>query len=517
MTRTIRWLATVVALLCATVASAAKFGGTERFVREFHLNRKGTLWIDNPYGNVEIVGSNVGIVTVTAQKTVTGIDDAAIREAIEQTQLTTTGSPRTLIIRTLLPAVRTRRWTSVVHYTVSVPSTVQVKIESQMSDRLRVANVSGGVNIKNVNGAIILENVSGPVLADTVNGNITYDPSGAPSDSVQLTSVNGQIEVAVAPDASFQWIGQTIRGDFRTNLPVTGRMNGTTFRGGINGARGATITTATMMGNVFVLKKGTDASQTKSVRSIVGAASAEGVSPAVLVKSYRATLVDGDFTFTTSLGNIAVGQVRGRARVATRAGEVELGIVLGDCTVTSFGGPLKLGDIVGLLNARTSAGDVIINSARAGGFAATDGGMIRVIHAGAAMTLRSGGGDITVGTASGPINAETHSGDVTITVAPQLRRAPVYAKTSQGNVVLNVSPQFAADIDATILTSDEGVAIRSDFAGLSVRRDQVGEKTRIRATGKVNGGGDRVELFAEDGTIQITGESRPPLISPMVP
>jgi DUF4097 and DUF4098 domain-containing protein YvlB len=516
MTRTIRCVATVVALFCATFASAAKFGATERFVREFHLKNNGSLWIDNPFGNVEVVGSNVANVTVTAEKTVTGIDDAALREAIDQTQLTTTGSPQTLIIRTLLPAVRTARWMSVVHYTVSVPSTVRVRIESQMSERLRVANVSGGVNVKNVNGAILIENVTGPVVADTVNGDITYDPSGSPTDGVQLTSVNGQILVAVNPDASFQWIGQTIRGDFRTNLPVSGRMNGTTFRGGINGARGATITTAPMMGNAFVLKKGTRAEQTQSVRSIVGTAAAGGVGPAIPVKSYRAALVDGDFTFSTPLGNVTVGQVRGRARVATRAGEVELGIVLGNCTVTSFGGPLNLGDITGLLNARTSAGDVVINSARAGGFAATDGGMIRVMHAGAAMTLRSGGGDILVGAANGPINAETHSGDVTISVAPQLRRLPVYAKTSQGNVVLNVSPQFGADIDATLITSDEGAAIQSDFAGLTIRRDRVGQKARIRATGKVNGGGDRVELFAEDGTIQITIESRS-FVSPLVP
>jgi DUF4097 and DUF4098 domain-containing protein YvlB len=517
MTRTIRCVATVVALLCATAASAAKFGTTERFVREFRLNTNGTLSIDNPFGNVEIVGGNVANVTIRAQKTVTGIDDAAIREALDQTQLTTTGSPESLIIRTLLPAIRTERWMSVVHYAVSVPSTVHVKISSQMSDRLRVANVSGGANIKNVNGAIVIENVTGPVVADTVNGDITYDPSGSPTNGVQLSSVNGRIEVAVTPEASFQWIGRTIRGDFRTNLPVSGRMSGTTFRGGINGARGATITTATMMGDVFVLKKGTKAEQTQSVRSIVGTAAAGGVGPAILVKSFHATLVDGDFTFNTPLGNVSVGQVRGRARVTTRAGEVGLGLVLGECTVTSFGGPLSFGDIVGFLNARTSAGDVVINSARAGGFAATDGGMIRVLHAGAAMTLRSGGGDILVANANGSINAETRSGDVTITVAPQVRRSPIYAKTSQGNVVLTVSPQFAADIDATLITVDEDAEIRSDFAGLSVRRDQVGQKTRIHATGKVNGGGDRVELFAEDGTIQITGESRPVVISPSLP
>ena len=251
---------------------------------------------------------------------------------------------------------------------------------------------------------------------------------------------------------------------------------------------------------------------------IVAAAPSEPVGPAVMVKSYRSALVDGDFGFSTSLGNISVGQVRGTARIETRAGEVELGIVLGNCTVTSFGGPLNLGDIAGILNARTSAGDVLINTARSGGFAATNGGMIRVLHAAGAMTLRSGGGDIVVRTASAPINAETRSGDVTITIDPQLRRNAIFAKTSQGSVTLNVSPSFAADIDATLLTTENDPAVfRSDFNGLSIRRDQVGKKTRIRATGKVNGGGDRVEIYAEDGSIRITGDSRQPLISPAQP
>jgi hypothetical protein len=89
-----------------------------------------------------------------------------------------------------------------------------------------------------------------------------------------------------------------------------------------------------------------------------------------------------------------------------------------------------------------------------------------------------------------------------------VRSAAVDAKSSQGSVTLYVSASLAADIDATLLTSDpDANGIRSDFPGLNIRRDQVGKKTRIRATGKVNGGGDRVSLYAEDGdiTIRATG------------
>ena len=266
MTRRVRYLITATALLCATTVFAGTYGKIEKYSKEFRLDADGTLWIDNPIGNVEVIGTDTAGVSLYAQKMLTGVDQDALRDAREQTQLTMTGTPKTLIIRTLLPPVRTSRWGSFVTYSLKVPSTVKVKIDSQMSDHIRVVNTSGGVTVKNVNGAIMLENVTGPILADSVNGSLSYDPNGRPASNVQLSSVNGRIEVAVSPDASFQWVGQTIRGDFRTNLPVAGRFNGTTFRGGVNSAHGPTVTTSTMMGDVFVVKKGTNIAQTQSVR-----------------------------------------------------------------------------------------------------------------------------------------------------------------------------------------------------------------------------------------------------------
>src|SRR5689334_21620017 len=127
-----------------------------------------------------------------------------------------------------------------------------------------------------------------------------------------------------------------------------------------------------------------------------------------------------------------------------------------------------------------------------------------MLYAAGPTNLHSAGGDIVVRQATGPISAETRSGDVTIVLDPLVRSAAVDAKSSEGNVTLYVSAQIAADIDATLLTSDpEANSIRTDFPGLNIRREQIGKKTRIRATGKVNGGGDRMSLYAEDGDITI--------------
>ena len=71
-----------------------------------------------------------------------------------------------------------------------------------------------------------------------------------------------------------------------------------------------------------------------------------------------------------------------------------------------------------------------------------------------------------------------------------------------------------------MLTSDpDSDAIQSDFSGLQIKKDQAaGGKTRIRATGKVNGGGERIELYAEEGDIHITNMTASPVtIMPRMP
>jgi DUF4097 and DUF4098 domain-containing protein YvlB len=178
-----------------------------------------------------------------------------------------------------------------------------------------------------------------------------------------------------------------------------------------------------------------------------------------------------------------------------------------------------LGDIMGQLFASTQAGDVLVRSAREGGRLFTAGGTIRVLYTGGPTLLQSGGGDIVVRQAAGPINAETRSGDINVTADPNKQTQKIEARTGHGNIVLNISPTFGADLDMMVVTSNpDANAIHSDFSGLQFKREQVSGKTRIRATGKLNGGGERVDLYAEEGDINIvnmttspaTVTSRPP-------
>jgi hypothetical protein len=152
----------------------------------------------------------------------------------------------------------------------------------------------------------------------------------------------------------------------------------------------------------------------------------------------------------------------------------------------------------------TNAGDVFVEAARRGGVIETTGGTIRLLYTGGPTRLVTGGGDIVVRQAAGPVEAETHSGDITIGVDRSSRRQKIDASTDKGNVVINIGPQFGADFDLTVITSDPAAhTIQADFPGLSISRDEVDGKTRIRATGRINGGGDRVSVQATDGSIRV--------------
>ena len=512
--RTVQTFIAVATVLSATQLFGASFATSSRVTREFQIDPAGSVWIDNPFGSIDVVGGEGNVVTVNAERTLTAPDQMSLKDASDNVALSFEGDTKVRLIRTLLPPMRNARWTVMVNYVIHVPRGVNVKIGgSKSAEHIRVANVNGSVTINGFSGVVMMEGVVGASVVNMVNGRIIYDYTQKPVARAQVQAVNADIDMWFPANSNFEWVANTINGDMLSTFNVkAGRFNGSVFHG-IVGSGGTTINTESMMGHVAVLMKGSNIADAQSIRmNEPGHQAAPNDVLRQPAKKIQMPFVNGDFVFAASVADVVVGEVRGNARVETGAGEVELGAVFGQCNVTSLGGPLNLGDIMGSLFAHTGAGDIIVRASRMGGQVTTDGGLVRVIYAGGPMTLRSGGGDIIVRQFSAFMDAETASGDVTLTGDPAQKSIKVTARTLQGNIVLNVSPRFAADIDATILTSDPEVnEMHLDFNGITIRREQVGNKTRIRATGKINGGGERVELYAEEGDIYISAQTLTPI------
>lgn len=502
-----------VALLVSSPLLAANVASKRQYNQQWALAPGGALELNNAFGSIEIVGSDQPDVAAIVTKTIIGVDKQALEEGDDQTELRVGGDDRTRVVNTINPLGRNPRWTSTVDYVLRVPRAIHIRVKSSVTGRIRVAGVRGNVTIQTFSGTVILDNVIGAARVENTNGNILMI-ADRPTSNSELVSVNGTITIVVSPTANFQWHAESLTGDIRSTIPVRGDLIGTTFRGNVNAPGGPLIASRTMMGAAVLVNRGAQPTQAMAIRDVPQSAvkmlSAAPTRQAVIE---RQQIVQGRFDWKSTIGDLDVAEVRGDAFVETGAGEIRLGNVFGVCSVRSGGGPLRLGEIHGSVIAITRAGDVTIDAARLGGTISTDGGIIRVLYTGGPTALNSGGGDITVRQALSTVTATTKSGDIDIAMDRSSKSETIIARTAKGNIVLNVGPKFAATVDATIITDDaEANIIQSELPGLSIQREQIaGGKTRIRATGKLNGGGDRVELSAEGGGIRIISQPLAPL------
>src|SRR5688572_4768757 len=514
-------------LLAATMAaSAANVRKNFRVEQKFPFRVGGALVLENPVGDIEIIGGDRADIDTVVMKTVIAVDDNAIEEGRRNTTLITGGDEMTRVLRTAIPLLASRSWSSRVAWRVKVPRSTHIRVISNSSDRIRVANIDGTVIVKNVNGEVVLENVQGEATVQSVNGTVIYQ-TPRPTRNATLSTVNGNISVRVRPDVDFRIVAETVKGDIKTNLPARGAFFDTTFRGSVNAPGGPTISAGTLMGHIEIVSNFQPYTTPQSLVAKYQPPrprQAQGPTPVSSNRrgssvagrqDVKLSTVPGSYSYATSIGDVLVEEIHGNGDIFTGAGEVQLGAVRGSLKVRSHGGPLRLGEILGPLVATTTAGDIFIDAARRGGQIATQGGTIRLLYTSGPTRLASGGGDITVSQAAAPVAAETTSGDVFITMDPNVKSQAVSGKTGKGNVVVHISERFGADVEATVLTSDPAAhTIRSDLPGLSISREQVGDKTRIRATGKVNGGGERMLLEATDGGIRITTGPVGPTVIP---
>jgi len=510
-------------VLSSAVAASAQQPQLRKVLRseqKFTIAPAGSFILENPVGGVEVTGADVTDVEATITTVIRAADAASLQEARKQSGLLIGGDLNARIVRTAVAANYEKKlWSASVEWKVRVPRTASVRVLSSGNSRIQVSGVNGNVHVKNFNGTVSLTNVLGASLVESVNGSIIY-ATPQPRGNVILSTVNGHITATLDANLDFRWIAETATGDIRTNLPARGAFFGATFRGAVNAPGGPTLTTRSLMGNINLLGSGPRSAVSHSLREMpaitIATAPARTGQNAMTSSSgprvLRLGSVNGFFTYETNLGDVKIAEIKGDADISTGAGEIQIGTVGGSAKLRSFGGPLQLGEVAGPITASTRAGDIVVDAMRRGGTLSTQGGTIRILFSGGPARLTSGGGDIIVRQAAAPLTAATSSGDVSITIDPSSSTETVEARTGKGNVILNVPPQFKADIDATITTSDPNAdTIVSDIPGLSITREQVSGKTRVRAVGKLNGGGNKVVLQATGGDIRIlTGKNARP-------
>src|SRR6185436_15042676 len=101
---------TIALLLTVSPLFAANLVGRRQLNRQWSLAPGGAIEVNNAFGNVEIVGSDEPDVVASVTKTIIGVDEAAIDEGDDQTELRVAGDDRVRIVNTINPLGRNPRW-----------------------------------------------------------------------------------------------------------------------------------------------------------------------------------------------------------------------------------------------------------------------------------------------------------------------------------------------------------------------------------------------------------------------
>ena len=187
-------------------------------------------------------------------------------------------------------------------------------------------------------------------------------------------------------------------------------------------------------------------------------------------------------------GHIRMGNVSQAVRAQTRGGDVIIGDVSGPATISTGGGHIEVGQVAGDAMLRTSGGHIVLHGGVGLVNARTAGGHIRLEKVTGGVEAVSCGGNINVKlvpTGNGQSRLITMGGDISLYL-PQ-----------SCHVTIEACVRIQGDWEANIQKCD----VICDFQLVSYVRDR--QKKEIRASYRLNGGGETITLQAVNGIIEI--------------
>src|ERR1700745_2313870 len=127
MRSTIRIFITAVMLLSVTQLFGAAFSSSNRIAREFAVDPSGSVWIDNRFGNIDVMGGEGNLVSVTAERAITAPDAASLKDAADSVAISLGGDAKARLVQTIFPTTpRPVRWNVAVNYVIRLPRSVKV-------------------------------------------------------------------------------------------------------------------------------------------------------------------------------------------------------------------------------------------------------------------------------------------------------------------------------------------------------------------------------------------------------
>lgn len=235
------WLGAALGTLCAllTLALAAHASDhrgalTEEFHQTYAITADGRVELDNINGDVHISSWDRNEVKVDAVKY------ADTKERLDEAKIDIDSGKDYVSIRTKYPDHNNNwNWGShnnpaSVEYTLTVPRTTHLDEIKLINGALDITGVSGEVRASCINGRLEAQDLSGRAKLETINGKLEAKFNQLAGQSVELSSVNGSVNLTIPSDSNAEIEANTVSGRISNDLGLNvnrHQMVGQSLRG----------------------------------------------------------------------------------------------------------------------------------------------------------------------------------------------------------------------------------------------------------------------------------------------
>ncbi|HLK55566.1 MAG TPA: DUF4097 family beta strand repeat-containing protein [Chthonomonadaceae bacterium] len=334
----------------------------DKHEQDFHLDAGATVYVENPLGNVSVVGIAEGPASVVVQKVVWGERAEDLKMVSEQIEVNLHGTDTKLDIK--VSAADFFR-----------NGTVDLELQIPRSALPRVSTHFGSSEISQMDGRVEAVTTAGPLHLHDLGGDARGETA---SGSLRVERAAGMVTIATqSGDIQAETVGRGLSAN-----SASGDVKAT-------GVEGGRVECKSVSGDVSVETVGTQAPLDITVESVSGSATLRNANGNIAIKAVSGIVTAEDLAATRLQAQTVSGNVQVRLREAfsgtmqvnTVSGNVEIGLPEGSNTRVS------LSTASGELHCEHSAENVM----------ATD-------------TLWTG----QIGTGAGTLNVQTISGNTRI-------------------------------------------------------------------------------------------------------
>jgi hypothetical protein len=243
--------------LSATAFMQSRQEAREEFHETYPLAEGGRVSLKNINGAARVNVWDRNEVKVDAVKW------AYRKERVDEAKIIVDATASAIGIRTEYPR-STTTWNdgegrynnpASVEYTLTIPRTARIDGIELINGDLVIEDVAGDVRASSINGEVTAKNLSGQVKLSTINGHLeaAFDRRDE-SKAVDLSSVNGSVELILASDMEADIRASTVHGNITNGLGLTvkkGKYVGRSLAGTL-GRGGAQIALSNVNGSIRI-------------------------------------------------------------------------------------------------------------------------------------------------------------------------------------------------------------------------------------------------------------------------